>query len=119
MQVLGYLLLDVSQITAGQMITVNISSIQTGETYDVYAGSGAVTGPLSLVGSPSMPSHSGTYSVLRSGTTQFIAFTAPSGDVLINSLTFASTPEPRFYGLLLAGLLGLAGIAYRKRRVTE
>ena len=101
------------------MVTVAVSSIQTAETYDVYQGSSSKTGPLSLVATPTMPSNSGTYSFLRSGSTQFVAFTAPAGDVLINSVTYSSVPEPRFYGLLLASLLGLAGIVYRKRRVTE
>lgn len=30
-----------------------------------------------------------------------------------------STPEPRFYGMLLAGLLGLAGTVYQRRRAAQ
>jgi hypothetical protein len=116
---LGYLLLNVSQIAVGTIVTVDVSSIQSGEMYDVYQGSSSITGPLNLVSTPSMPSNSATYSFTRTGTTQYVAFTAPTGDVLINSLTFASTPEPRFYGILLMGLLGLAGIISRKRRMAQ
>ena len=54
---------------------------------------------------------------------KYIAIEASSHNVLINTLTTgagpSTVPEPRFYGLLLAGLLGLAGTVYRRRRVTE
>ncbi|MBZ5610364.1 MAG: hypothetical protein LAP38_19045 [Acidobacteriia bacterium] len=40
--------------------------------------------------------------------------------LLLNSITeTSSVPEPRFYGLMLAGLLGIAGIYARKRRTAQ
>jgi hypothetical protein len=50
--------------------------------------------------------------------TEFIAIEADCHYLLLDSITpgTSSVPEPRFYGLLLAGLLGLAGMAYQKRR---
>ena len=39
--------------------------------------------------------------------------------IAIDNLKIAPTPEPRFYGLLLAAFLGLAGIVYNKRRTAQ
>jgi hypothetical protein len=52
--------------------------------------------------------------------TEFIAIQADCHYLLLDTIkgTPASTPEPRFYGLLLVSLLGLAGIVYRKRQAT-
>ena len=33
--------------------------------------------------------------------------------------TTSTVPEPRFYGLLMAGMLGLAGVYARKRQGAE
>ena len=53
--------------------------------------------------------------------TEFIAIEADCHYLLLDSITpgTSSVPEPRFYGLLLAGLLGLAGMAYQKRRAAQ
>jgi hypothetical protein len=49
---------------------------------------------------------------------EFIAIEADCHYLLLDSITGGSpaVPEPRFYGLLLTGLLGLVGIFYQKRR---
>jgi len=51
---------------------------------------------------------------------EFVAIEADCHYILLDTITgtapIAATPEPRFYGLLLAGLLGVAGLAYQKRR---
>ncbi len=51
-----------------------------------------------------------------SATNHFLDFSATGGNVLISSLTATPTPEPRFYGVLLLGILGLVGLVYRKQR---
>jgi hypothetical protein len=54
---------------------------------------------------------------------EFIAIEADCHYLLLDTITGASgtpgVPEPRFYGILLAGLLGLVGIGYQKRRAAQ
>lgn len=57
-----------------------------------------------------------------SNVTEFVAIQADCHYLLLDSITagtvtISSTPEPRFYGLLLAGMLGLAGL-YRRRSLS-
>ncbi len=53
--------------------------------------------------------------------TEFIAIVADCHYLLLDTITGSTpaVPEPRFYGILLAGLLGLAGIAYQRRRAAQ
>jgi hypothetical protein len=47
---------------------------------------------------------------------EFVAIEADCHYILLDTITgTTATPEPRFYGILLAALLGLAGIAYKRR----
>jgi hypothetical protein len=52
---------------------------------------------------------------------EFIAIEADCHYLLLTSITGTApaVPEPRFYGLLLASFLGLAGMAYQKRRAAQ
>lgn len=53
---------------------------------------------------------------------EFIGIQADCTYLLLNSITSSgpsSVPEPRFYGLLLAGLLCGAGMVYQKRRAAR
>jgi hypothetical protein len=54
---------------------------------------------------------------------EFVAIEADCHYILLDTITgtpgTSPTPEPRFYGLLLAGLLGVAGMAYHKRRTAQ
>jgi hypothetical protein len=52
---------------------------------------------------------------------EFIAIEADCHYILLDTITGVptATPEPRFYSLLLAGFLGLAGLAYQKRRTAQ
>lgn len=53
---------------------------------------------------------------------EFVAIEADCHYILLDTITGtpgASTPEPRFYGLMLAGFLGLAGMLYQKRRAAQ
>ena len=53
--------------------------------------------------------------------TEFIAIEADCHYLLLDTITGSApaVPEPRFYGLLLAGFLGLAGMFYQKRRAAQ
>jgi hypothetical protein len=56
--------------------------------------------------------------------TEFIAIEADCHYLLLDTITgsapaLPAVPEPRFYGLLLAGFLGLAGMVYQKRRAAQ
>lgn len=52
---------------------------------------------------------------------EFVAIEADCHYILLDTITgtAGSVPEPRFYGLMLAGLLGLAGMVYQKRRAAQ
>jgi len=53
---------------------------------------------------------------------EYIAIEADCHYLLLDTITGtppSGVPEPRFYGILLAGLLGLAGIAYQRRRAAQ
>jgi hypothetical protein len=52
---------------------------------------------------------------------EFIAIEADCHYLLLDTIggTPSAAPEPRFYGLLLAGLLGIAGMVYQKRRAAQ
>jgi hypothetical protein len=121
----GFIVLNLSDPSFYNLsLALSITSIQTREAYAWYhgntfstsaafggltlGGTGLITSPLLFKGGPG----SGSLNNDR-----YIAIEASSHNVLINSLTVTS--EPRFYGILLAGLQGLAGIVYRKRRITE
>jgi hypothetical protein len=53
---------------------------------------------------------------------EWVAIEADCHYILLDTITGTpgtSTPEPRFYGLLLAGLLGVAGTLYQRRRAAQ
>ena len=123
----GFIVLNLSDSSlANVALALSITSIQSGESYAWYHGNsfsstlafgGLTLGGTGLITSPLLFTGGSTHN------DQYIAIEASSHNVLINTLTTgagpSTVPEPRFYGLLLAGLLGLAGTVYRRRRVTE
>lgn len=51
---------------------------------------------------------------------EMVAIIADCHYILLDTITGSSTvPEPRFYGILLAGLLGVAGMVYQRRRAAQ
>lgn len=52
---------------------------------------------------------------------EFVAIEADCHYLLLDTITGIPTaaPEPRFYGIMLAGLLGIAGLVYQRRRAAQ
>jgi hypothetical protein len=139
------LLLKLSDISAGSTLSLLLQAGVTGDSFTVYTfeDSGATPTSLSQMtkydanpinvdeaggdksngsSQPSNPQVTGlTIAGLTSSTTGWIAIQADCHYLLLDTLTItpAATPEPRFYGLLLAGLLGLAGMVYQRRRTAQ
>ena len=98
---------------------------------DVYTGNGTVGSGIApsaltlLSGSPfTIAGHGNTvgqFSFVTDGKAEVVAIVADCHYLLLDTITgTTSVPEPRFYGILLAGLLGLVGTYVQNRkRVTE
>ncbi len=135
------LLLKLSDFAAGSTLSLLLQAGVSGDSFTVYTSTGAM--PTSLAGmtkydanpisvdepgsikangssQPTTPQLSGlTIAGLNAGTTGWIAIQADCHYLLLDQLSVipgAPTPEPRFYGMMLAVLLGLAGVRYQKRR---
>lgn len=131
------LLLKLSDITAGSTLSLLLQAGVTGDSFTVFTSTGAM--PTSLTGMtkydtnpinvdngsgngfnlPTTDQVTGlSITGLNSTTTGWVAIEADCHYLLLDELSINSpsgVPEPRFYGILLAGLLGLAGIAYKRR----
>jgi hypothetical protein len=138
------LLLKLSNFSAGSTLSLLLQAGVSGDSFTVYTSTGAM--PTSLSGmskydanpinvdepgsiksngssQPTTPQLSGlAIAGLNSSTTGWIAIQADCHYMLLDTLSVipgTATPEPRFYGLLLATFLGLAGTVYQKRRVAR
>ena len=94
---------------SGQTAPPNISSL-TNSNLNVAIGA--------KNGDATVPQFSITTSTDASHPIEWIAIQADCQYILLNAITetYSKVPEPRFYALLLVGLIGLAGIYSRKRR---
>ena len=82
------------------------------------------TAPIGSIRSPissheTSPQIIGTYSTGPLTHVTELDFIDWPATIAIDNLKITPTPEPRFYGLLLAAFLGLAGIVYNKRRTAQ
>jgi len=136
----NFLLLDLSNVAYGSTVSLLLQAGVSGDTFDVYTSSGA-NAPTSFNGmskiDSSVPVTEGgtntpngisagqpyqvSFTKLTAGTSnEWIAISADCHYLLLSeikiSTNISSVPEPRFYGVLMAGMLGLAGIYARKRR---
>jgi hypothetical protein len=63
------------------------------------------------------------FSITKAAGVEWVAISADCHYLLLDSITGTMTtstvPEPRFYGLLIAGMLGFAGVYARKRQAAE
>lgn len=127
----NFLLLDLgSNIAQGTTISFLLQAGVSGDTFDVYTGTG--TEPTSFSGmtkadsSPIAVTENGSnqpttpqFSITKTTSgNEWVAISADCHYLLLDQIvtSYSSVPEPRFYGLLMAGLLGLAGIYARKRQ---
>ncbi len=136
----GVLYLEVSSasgVSSGSTLSFLMQEGLTADTFNVYTDTvSAGTNPPNLssmnevdenvaVGATSGGATTPQFSIVTStpGTSvEFIAIQADCEYLLLNKITTtspSSVPEPRFYGLLLTGLLGLAGMVYQKRRAAR
>jgi hypothetical protein len=133
------LLLKLSDISAGSTLSLLLQAGVTGDSFTIYTFEDSGATPTSLNqmtkydsnpinvdenGSslPNNPQVTGlTIAGLTSSNTEWIAIQADCHYLLLDTLTITPdpTPEPRFYGLLLAGLLGVAGMVYQRRRAAQ
>jgi hypothetical protein len=133
------LLLKLSDISAGSTLSLLLQAGVTGDSFTIYTFEDSGAAPTSLSemtkydsnpinvdesgnSRPSTPQVTGlTIAGLTSSTTGWIAIQADCHYLLLDTLTITPdpAPEPRFYGLLLAGLLGVAGTVYQKRRAAQ
>jgi hypothetical protein len=136
------LYIEVSQtgsnpIPSGTTLSFLMQEGDVADTFNVFTGTFAAgTNPPNLSSMTEVKSGLGVgtedggattpqFSIVTSTTAadpvEFIAIEADCQYLLLNKITAVtpSVPEPRFYGLLLAGLLGLAGMAYQRRRAAQ
>ena len=105
-----YIQLDVTSLQ-GLTISSIMNSSTGSEAWKVFESStGSATTGTSIMTGSDENSHSIT---IGSGI-KYLDFTATSGNVLLNSITYTSTPEPLTLALTGSGLLGLALL--RRRR---
>jgi len=119
------LVLQLTGFTSDTSLSLLLEAGMSGDKVNIYTGTGAL--PTTLNGLT--PVDSGI-SVPQGGTTTigplaglsasgngWIAIQADCTNLVLNGIR-ASTPivpEPRYYGMLLAGMLSLAGIVYKRR----
>jgi hypothetical protein len=134
------LLLKLSDFAAGSTLSLLLQAGVTGDSFTIYTYDDSGAAPTSLGqmtkydsspidvdesgnNKPTTPQVTGlTIAGLSSTTTGWIAIQADCHYLLLDSLSATSTPgvpEPRFYGILLVGLVGLAGVGYQKRRAAQ
>jgi hypothetical protein len=125
-------------IAAGSTLKFLMQEGDQADSFNVYTGTfaaGTTTPPNlssmtqvvsdmsvgALNGGATTPQFSIVTSTTSANPIEFIAIQADCKYLLLNSISASapSVPEPRFYGLLLAGLLGLIGMRYQKRRAAQ
>jgi hypothetical protein len=101
-------------VAAGTTTPPNLASMTKGDASPISVGKddgGATNSQFQVVTSTS-----------AADPIEFIGIQADCTYLLLNSITSSvpsTVPEPRFYGLLLAGLLCGAGMVYQKRRAAR
>jgi hypothetical protein len=128
-------LLKLSDFAAGSTLSLLLQAGVAGDSFTIYTYDDSGATPTSLGqmtkydptpinvdeggnNKPTTPQVTGlTIAGLNTGTTGWIAIEADCHYLLLDSLAVNTpgVPEPRYYGILLAGLLCLAGIGYKRR----
>ncbi len=131
-----YIEVNQSSIPSGTTLSFVMQEGDVVDNFNVFTSTGTSSTPPNLssmtevhsdlsVGtenggvSLSSPQFSVVTSTTNAHPIEFIAIEADCTYLLLNQITATSpsgVPEPRFYGLMLAGFLGLAGMVYQRRR---
>jgi hypothetical protein len=134
------LLINVGNVTNNELLSFLLNAGTTPDAFNVWTfygsatptnlGLGGATGMSEAVGNvsvgaatnvngsvqPGSPQY--TYNTLSNSGNLWVAIQADCHYLLLDQIGVSqpttSTPEPRFYGFLMAGLLGLAGIMRRR-----
>lgn len=127
----NFILLDLgSNIAQGTTISFLLQAGVSGDTFTIYTDTvssptsfGQMTkadsSPIAVTengnNQPTTPQFSITKTTAGN---EWVAISADCHYLLLDQIvtSYNSVPEPRFYGLLMAGMLGLAGIYARKRQ---
>ena len=133
----NFLLLQLgSNIAQGSTISFLLQAGVTGDTFDVYRGGSTTptsfSGMTKMTSAPVAVDEGGTsqpngtsatqpfqFSITKNlSGVQWVAISADCHYLLLDQVktSYGSVPEPRFYGLLMAGMLGLATVYARKRQ---
>jgi hypothetical protein len=121
------IVLQLSGFSGDNALSLLLEASMSGDKVNIYTGTGAL--PTTLNGltpvdvGVSIPTGGATTIGALAGLTAsgdgWIAIQADCTNLLLNGLQTSwgghVIPEPRFYGVLLAGLFGLAAIAYKRR----
>lgn len=116
--------LDMTNLLAAGFtgIQFEMGSTTSPEAWEVFTctSSGVLCDSSPDSGTDELTAHN-ALGLTLTGNHVFLDFTATSGNVLLGSIvaTPPSVPEPRVYGVLLAGMLVLAGIVLRKRQAAS
>jgi hypothetical protein len=103
---------------AGFQFQMNSTTSPDGWSVSACSSGGTDCGTSAVTGSDEGVSHSVP---TLSATNHYLDFSATAGNVLLKEITATrvATPEPRFYGFLLAGMMALVGIVRGKLRSAE
>ena len=131
-----YIEVNQSSVPSGTTLSFLMQEGDVADTFSVYTsvgssatppnlssmtelgGSGHEIGVGPMNGGATTPQFSIKTTTTSANPIEFIAIKADCTYLLLNSITAStpSVPEPRFYGLLLASLFGVAGLIYQRRR---
>ncbi|HEY1469720.1 MAG TPA: PEP-CTERM sorting domain-containing protein [Candidatus Acidoferrum sp.] len=125
----SYIQLDLGALIAAGFTNImfEIGSTQGVENWQVTACATAGTagmGPCAANGS-TLTGTAQTFQLAPanlSATDHFLDISANNGNVLLEQIAAtapATTPEPSSLGLLVVGLLGFAGLSFRRRRIVQ
>jgi PEP-CTERM motif len=102
-----------------EAVTLTVGSVQNGEGFAVFGGSSS---PSNYIGSVTSNSNSNDVFTFNVTASQVAAsgdklyLTATSNNVVLETVTVASVPEPGTFGLMFTGIAAITGYGWLRRR---